>query len=289
MKKLLIAILLGIPLITFAQSPEQHYKIYDVKNQKIINIDELIANTNNIDVLFFGEEHNDSIGHILEFELLKKLSIAHPKTALALEMFHTDTQPVMNEYLAGLISEKNFSKEARTWNNYKDYRPMIEFARSSRLPVIAGNAASRYSNAVTKSGLEVLKQFPAASLAFLPPIPVDTATGRYYDKFIETLGGHDMGPMKIYQTQNLWDASMSWSIAKYYKANKGVKIFQVNGRFHSDEKLGTLAKLKQYLPKLRISNISCFPGDDFSSPDWTKHQQLGDYIILTDPKIKRTF
>lgn len=289
MKKLLVAMLIWMPMITFGQSPEQPYKIYDVKYQKIISIDELITNTNNIDVLFFGEEHNDSIGHILEFELLKKLSSTYPKTALALEMFPTDTQPIMNEYLAGLISEKNFSKEARAWNNYKDYRPMIEFAKASQLPVIAGNAASRYSNAVTKSGLEALKQFPSASLAFLPPIPVDTATGRYYDKFIETLGGHDMGPMKIYQTQNLWDASMSWSIAKYYKANKGVKIFQVNGRFHSDEKLGTLAKLKQYLPKLRISNISCFPGADFVNPDWTKHQHLGDYIILTDPKIKRTF
>ena len=166
---------------------------------------------------------------------------------------------------------------------------MIEFAKASRLPVIAGNAAARYSNAVTKSGLEALKQFPAASLAFLPPIPVDTATGRYHDKFIETLGGHDMGPMKIYQTQNLWDASMAWSIAKYYKANKRTKIFQINGRFHSDEKLGTLAKLQQYLPKLRISNISCFSGDDYENPNWNKHENLGDYIILTDPKIKRSF
>lgn len=289
MKKLLIILLLWVPCATFAQSPEQRYKIYDVKSKKAISIDDLIANTRNIDVLFFGEEHNDSIGHILEFELFKKLSSSYPKTALALEMFHTDTQPVMDEYLAGLISEKNFSKEARAWNNYKDYRPMIEFAKANHLPVIAGNAAARYSNAVTKSGLDALKLFPATSLAFLPPIPVDTATGRYYDKFVETLGGHDMGPMKIYQTQNLWDASMSWSIAKYYKANKGTKIFQINGRFHSDEKLGALAKLKQYLPKLRVSNISCFSGDDFEQPEWSKHEHLGDYIILTDPKLKRTF
>ncbi|SHG00868.1 ChaN family lipoprotein [Pedobacter caeni] len=289
MKKLLIAFLLWLPTATFGQSPEQHYKIYDVKNQKSISLDELISQTKNIDVLFFGEEHNDSIGHILEFELFQKLSQAYPKTALTLEMFHTDTQPVLNEYLAGVISEKNFIKEARAWNNYKDYRPMIELAKSSHLNVIAGNAAARYSNAVSKSGLDALKNFPESSLAYLPPLPVDTATGRYYDKFIETLGGHSMGAMKIYQTQNLWDATMSWSIARYYKANKGAKIFQVNGRFHSDEKLGTLAKLKKLVPKLQVSNISCFSGDDFASPDWNKHQHLGDYIILTDPSVKRTF
>lgn len=289
MKKLLIALLLSFPLVTLGQSGEQHFKIYDVKKQGIINLDELVAQMKDIDILFFGEEHNDSIGHILEFELLKKIKTTYPKTALTLEMFHTDTQPVINEYLAGVISEKNFIKEARAWNNYKDYRPMIEFAKTNQVPVIGGNAAARYSNAVTKSGLEALKGFPEASRPFLPPLPVDTATGRYYDKFIETLGGHNMGNMKIYQTQNLWDAAMSWSIVKYYKANKGVKIFQVNGRFHSDEKLGTLAKLKQQLPKLKIANISCFSGDDFGNPDWHKHQHLADYIILTDPVVKRTF
>jgi uncharacterized iron-regulated protein len=196
-------------------------------------------------------------------------------------MFHTDVQPIINEYLSGLISEKNFIKEARAWNNYLDYKPMIDFASSQKLDVIGANAAARYSNAVTKSGLTVLQQFPENAKQWIAPLPIDTATGRYHDKFIETLGGHDMGPMKIFQTQNFWDATMAWSIAKYAKANKDKKIFQVNGRFHSDERLGTLAKLKKYAPKLKILNISCFPAADFDAPNWSTYQALGDYIILT--------
>lgn len=302
MKKLLIALFLSIPGLSFAQSPiqgdqaiqqdapvDQHYKIYDVKQQKRISLEELVIAVKDIDVLFFGEEHNDSIGHKLEFELFKKLDAAYPGTALTMEMFHTDIQPVINEYLSGLISEKNFIKEARAWNNYKDYRPMIEYAKEHQLKVIAGNAATRYSNAVTRSGLDILKSFPATSKIFLPPLPIDTATGKYQAKFTETLGGHDMGSMKIYQTQNLWDASMSWSIASYLKANRGRKVLQLNGRFHSDEKLGTYAKLKRYMPKLKLANISCFSGTDFSNPDWGNHLLLGDYIILTDPAIKRSF
>lgn len=290
MKKLLLALILFLPALSKAQEIDKHFKIFDVKKQKTIAVDDIIKDMSTADVLFFGEEHNDSIGHYLEVLIFKKMIQAYPnKNALTLEMFHTDVQPIINEYLNGNISEKNFIKEARAWNNYKDYRPMIEEAKTNKLSVIGGNAAARYSNAVTKNGIDVLTTFPKESKQFIAPLPIDTATGRYYDKFIETLGGHSMGGMKVYQTQNFWDATMAWSIAKFAKANKDVKIFQVNGRFHSDEKLGTLAKLKNYAPKLKILNISAFSADDFINPDWEKYKTLGDYIIITDPTIKKTF
>lgn len=290
MKFLLLIISLFVSNLLFAQGESSNYKIYDVKKQKIISLDDIIVAMNKADVLFYGEDHNDSIGHYLEAEIFKKLSKKYPrKTALTLEMFYTDTQSVIDEYLAGLISEKNFIKEARAWPNYKDYRPLIEYAKAQDIEVIGANAATRYSNAVTKSGLETLKEFPKISLAFLPPLPIDTATGRYNEKFLETMGGHNMGPMKIYQTQNLWDATMAWSIAKFTKEHKGFKILQLNGRFHSDEKLGTLAKLQKYKPKLQILNISSFSDESFDNPDWEKFKTLGDYIIITNPKIKRSF
>ncbi|MCZ4222280.1 ChaN family lipoprotein [Pedobacter rhodius] len=289
MKFSLFIIGLFIPAILLAQHNSNNYKIFDVKKHKTISLDEMITDMNKADVLFYGEDHNDSIGHYLEAEILKKLNEKYPKkTALSLEMFHTDTQPVVNEYLAGLISEKNFIKEGRAWPNYKDYRPLIEYAKENKIEVIGANAATRYSNAVTKDGLEALKSFPKTSLAFLPPLPIDTATGRYNEKFSETMGGH-MGAMKIYQTQNLWDATMAWSIAKFVKEHSGFKVFQLNGRFHSDEKLGTLAKLQKYAPKLQILNISSFSDESFDNPDWEKFKNLGDYIIITNPKIKRSF
>lgn len=273
-----------------AQEMSSHYQIYDVKKQKSISIDDIIADMEQVDVLFFGEDHNDSVGHYLEAALFRKLHLKYPlKTALSLEMFHTDVQPELDEYLAGLISEKNFIKESRAWGNYKDYRPLIEYAKQNGLKVIAANAATRYSNAVTLGGLKVLENFPKTSFNFLPPLPIDTAQGRYYEKFTETLGGHSMGSMKIYQTQNLWDATMAWSINKFIKANRGIKVFQLNGRFHSDEKLGTLAKLQQLNPKLKILNISSFSDESFINPNWEKFKNLGDYIIITDPTVKRSY
>jgi len=276
---LLICIIL--PSVLLAQQIEQPYRIYDVNHKKTISPDELVKNIKNTAVLFFGEEHNDSVGHVIEAMLFEKTVKAYPGTALSLEMFATDVQSIINEYLADVISEKNFIAAARAWNNYTDYKPLVEFAKTNKLEVIGANAATRYTNAVTFSGLPILEKLPAASKAFLPPLPIDTATGRYEEKFIETLGGHGMGNMKIYQTQNLWDATMAWSIAKYATANPGKKIFQVNGRFHSDEKIGTIAQLKKYRPELSVTNISCFSSEDFNDPDWQKYVLLGDYIIIT--------
>ncbi|RYG11670.1 MAG: hypothetical protein EOO07_20235 [Chitinophagaceae bacterium] len=289
-KKLALLCCLFLSYAVHAQDLSKHYKIYDVKKQQTVSLEDVVADAKNIDVLFFGEEHNDSIGHYLEVTIFKQLALQQKnKIALTLEMFHTDVQGVIDEYLAGLISEKNFIKEARAWNNYKDYKPMVEFAKANKIDVIGGNGATRYSNAVTKGGINALLSFPASSKQLIAPLPIDTATGRYYEKFVETLGGHSMGAMKIYQTQNFWDATMAWSIAKYIKANKGKKVFQVNGRFHSDEHLGTLAKLKAYAPKLKIANISSFAADDFENPNWANYNKLGDYIMLTNPKVKKTF
>jgi uncharacterized iron-regulated protein len=282
--------LLMTTLHAFGQNTVSNYKVYSTKSRQIISLDELVKEMDNCDVLFFGEEHNDSIGHLLEVTLFEKLNQRFPgRIAVSLEMFHTDTQPVVNEYLVGAISEKNFIKEARAWSNYKDYKPLIEYAKNNKLSVIAANAAARYSNAVTTEGLGILGKFPKTSAPFLPPLPIDTATGRYQEKFNEILGGHSMGTMKVYQTQNFWDATMAWSIVKFAKENKGIKILQVNGRFHSDEQLGTLAKLQGYAPKLRIKNISSFSDESFDSPNWQKFESLGDYIIITNPKIKRSY
>jgi uncharacterized iron-regulated protein len=104
------------------------------------------------------------------------------------------------------------------------------------------------------------------------------------------MGGHSaMAGMQMYQAQNLWDATMGWSIARFYKMHKGYKILQLNGGFHSEEKLGAAAQLKKYVPNVQILNIAAYSDEQFDNPDWSKFAKNGDYIILTDPKLAKTF
>ena len=73
-----------------AQDLSGHFKIYSVKKQSIVSLSEIIADMAQQDVLFFGEDHNDSVAHFLEFEIFKNLSLKYP-VALSMEMFTTDT------------------------------------------------------------------------------------------------------------------------------------------------------------------------------------------------------
>ena len=291
MKFLIVLLLIYLPLFALGQENQsQHYKIYDTKNKKLVSVGDIIENMDKADVLFFGEEHNDSTCHVLEYALLKQLAQKYPdKVALAMEMFETDCQTVLNEYLNGLIREKNFINESRAWPNYKDYRPLIELAKTQHIPVVAANAPARYVNMVNRMGLNSLQNLDATGKSWLPPIPIDTATGIYYEKFTKIMGGHsNMGGMQMFHAQNLWDATMGWSIARFFKKHRDYKVLQINGGFHSEEKLGTAAQLKKYAPKARILNIACFSDDNFDNPDWSKFSYDNDYIILTDPKLPKT-
>ena len=288
MKQLLLSLLL-LPFSLYAQDPS-NYKIYDTGSGLEISLSEMISKIKNADVVFFGEEHNDATAHELEVGIFRLLHEQNGALqTLSLEMFETDVQQVLDEYLAGIISERNFTKEARAWNNYADYRPMVEYAKENKLYVIAANTPKRYVNLVTRKGLNGLDALNKASLKWLPPLPIDTASGRYYEKFIESLGGHNMPGMQIYQSQNLWDAGMAWSVANYLNKQKKARVFHVNGRFHSDEGLGAVAQFRKYRPRLQAFTISAFSDGGFASPDWQKFSGLADFVIITNPERKRTY
>lgn len=158
-------------------------------------------------------------------------------------------------YLAGLITEKNFASDASLWKNHADYLPLVEYARKHGLRVVAANAPRRYTNRVSRAELESM------------------------------MGGHqNMGHMKIYQSQNLWDATMAYRIHLFLTNCPPAKVLHLAGEFHTDETLGTVAQLAKYAPHLRVRNISCFRHATFEAPDWDAFAHLAD---LSSSPIRR--
>ena len=293
MKTIGLAVALFLYQFSFSQTGiENHYKIYDTHTKQLTTVDKIATACATANVIFFGEEHNDSAGHYMEATIFKALYSQYGnKLALSMEMFETDCQLVVNEYLAGFISEERFIKEGRAWSNYKDYKPAVEFAKLNKLSVIAANPPRRYVNMVGRKGMQSLDSLSTAAKKFLPKLPYDTATGAYRDKFMEFMKGGSPGTSnaRIFYSQSLWDAGMANSIYQYWRKHKEEKIFHMVGRFHCDEKLGTAAQLQNKSAKLKIINISSFSDSSFANPDWEKFSQLGDYIIMTDPNLKKTY
>lgn len=298
---LLVVLILSFSVKIKSQVSDKNYRIYSVKLAKEVSINDIIEDMNNNDVLFYGEEHNDSVTHYLESKIFESLFQKYKTNlALSMEMFERDVQPVMNEYLTSEIREKNFKKDARVWSNYRDYRPMVELCKANKLDVVCANAAGRYSNLAGRKGQKALMALPIESKKFFAPLPYDTASGKYFDKLMGL--SHDpndtakkatpvmgMGGFNLVMAQSLWDATMAYSISEYLKLHKTKKVFQVNGRFHSDEGFAVATQLKKYSPKARVLIISSGSDDAFPNIDWNKHKHLGDYIIITDPQVPKTY
>lgn len=262
----------------------QHAKFYLVSEGKEVPLREVVATLDGVDVVFFGEEHNDSIAHRVQYALYAAMLETYGSVTLSLEMFERDVQLVLDEYLQGHITEAKLTEEGKAWSNYADYAPLLALAKESGQQVVAANVPTRYANLVARNGLEALHALPKASRSWMVRLPIDTLRPEYQRKFDVAMGGHGHGMgQSIFHAQLLRDATMAESIWRTWRMDRQVPILHLNGRFHSDYGLGTVDELRRRSRRIHVFTISSFPSDDFADPDWSAHVELADLIILTDP------
>jgi uncharacterized iron-regulated protein len=290
----------------------EHYRVYRADGTAStleILLEEALASQ----VLFIGESHNDPVAHHLQAEIYKALW--RPELALSLEMFERDVQLVLDEYLSGLISDSHLLESSRAWSNYEsDYKPLIDFARQQEGVVIAANAPRRYINLVGREGAEALMSLPEAALSFLAPLPYAEASMAYREKFMrlmqmpvmaaqqehsgseESIEENDsdqsedlLGLERSLQAQSLWDATMAWSIAAYIEPRTQASVIHINGSFHSAEGIGIPEHLQNYLPGTRTLIVTII--DSYSFPNFEEEdmQNQGDFVIITDATLPRSF
>lgn len=280
---LLLLVGISISFLSTAQQPLA-FKVYDTKLKKEISLQELVGSIDQVQVLFFGEEHNDSIAHVLQDSVYALMLSKYGRVALSMEMFERDVQHVVDEYLQGMITESVFTKDARAWPNYaKDYRRMIERAKIIQMPVLAANPPRRYVNLVSRRGVASLDSLSKQAKQYIAPLPIDTIQPAYFEKFVEIMGGHaQLRNRNIFYAQSVWDAGMSFTIHQFMKKHKkGWKVLHLNGRFHTDYQLGTFEQLKRRNKGLTIANISSFAVERLDQINWESYSQLGDFVIVT--------
>ncbi|WP_245189410.1 ChaN family lipoprotein [Lunatimonas salinarum] len=268
-----------------AQEPWiQHAKLYLVSEGREATLSEVVNVLDRVDVVFFGEQHNDSITHTIQHALYDAMIKAYGDATLSLEMFERDAQLVLDEYVQGHITEAKLKAEGKAWPNYADYAPLVNLAVESGQHVVAANVPTRYANLVSRKGLSALQALPKASRSWIVRLPLDTLRPAYQRKFDEAMGGHGhgMGP-SVFHAQLLRDATMAESIWHTWKKDRKTRILHLNGRFHSDYRLGTAEELSRLNKRIKVFTISAFPADDYDDPDWATYKGIADLIILTDP------
>lgn len=268
-----------------------------------VSLAEVISAARTADVVLVGETHDDPVAHQLELYLLASLHQSRP-CALSMEMFESDVQGVLDEYMAGLIEEKDFLNDARPWSNYySDYRMLVEFARESQIPVIAANIPKRYVGAVGRRGWETLMQcWPASSAAWipsdaLPPVPsklyMEHIQGFLGTRTLNAAAGGDHCPYmdrpnELTSALILWDAAMAASIARQAVAQPDRTILHVCGSFHVEYHLGICEMMSRYGESTSMVVVAIYPEEDCQNFDSKRHADSADFVILTDASLPRS-
>lgn len=267
------------------------YQLFSGTTGKPATFRQVLKAAKKANVVFFGEQHNDPIAHWLQLELLQGLHQLHGEgVALAMEMFETDQNAVLQEYLQGLIRQKDLENTLDLWSNYPtDYQPMVEYARENQLMVLGTNLPRRYANLVYRESLEALQQLaPEMQQALLPPLPwsIQMET-RAYEEMEKLFGENSShGGSGMVEAQAAKDYVMAWNIAQLIAEYS--TVLHINGSFHSDYHSGIVDQLKPLIPELNILTISTVQQKNLQKLE-LDHTGKADFILVTPANMTRTY
>lgn len=264
------------------------YQLFN-QNGKPVKYDKMIKQLAEADVVLFGELHDNPISHWLQLEITQELFAQKgEKLILGAEMFETDNQLILDEYLQGTISQSRFENEARLWPNYQtDYKPLVEFAKEKQLTFVATNIPRRYASLVHTKGFEGLNALSETAKAFLPPLPVayDSTLNCYQSMMnMAGMGGH-VTP-NFPKAQAIKDATMAHSILKYWQP--GMLLLHYHGAYHSKDFESIYWYLKQQNPALKIVTIHSLVQDENTELD-KENTGKADFTICIDADMTRTY
>ena len=252
-----------------------------------VEIPALIADMANRDVVFLGEEHDNTGGHQMQLKIVRALHKKRADLVISMEMFERDVQGVVDDYLRGRIDEATFLEHSRPWGNYgKHYRPIIEFAKANGLDVIAANAPRRSARKVAQGGGD-----PKAHVARSTSAPQD----QYWELFKEAMMEHpgemlEKALMRMYEAQCLKDDTMAESIADYLggRPHRRPMVVHLCGKFHSDYGLGTVVRLLRRRPLVGVGVVSMTASEDLKKASAAGDFQKGHYtlVVKAEPKKK---
>ncbi len=270
------------------------YRIFNAKGRSV-DYQDLLDEAKKSDVIFFGEDHYNPICHWLELELTKDLyKIKKKNLIVGAEMFETDNQLLLNEYLSKMIRKKDFEAEAKLWPNYRtDYAPIVDFARENGIKFIATNVPRRFAAVVNLKGFEGLDSIMANERGLIAALPIKYDPDLDCYKKMKEMMGKEGSAMhmsdNLPKAQALKDATMGWFIFKNLQI--GQTFLHFNGSYHSEGHQGIVWYLNEYNKRtstpLRIMTIATAEQDTI---DELSKENLGkaDFILSIPSDMTKT-
>lgn len=192
-------------------------------------------------VVYLGETHDRLEDHKAQLAILQALHQQNPKIAVAMEMFQRPYQNILDQYLAGKITEAQLLEQTeyeQRWGfSWEHYAPILRFAKTHQLQVLALNTPTEVTRKVAKNGLDSLTPDERKYIPPLSEIRTDNPDYRKmaqdsYEQHSQAGQGNSSSFERFFTALVLWDETMADKIASFVKANPDYQVVVLAGKSH---------------------------------------------------------
>jgi len=249
-------------------------------------------------VVYLGETHDHAADHQGQLQIIQALyqQNQHRQNrgmAIALEMFQRPYQPLLDQYLAGKITELELQQQSeydQRWGfPWEYYAPILRFAKAHQLPLIALNVPTEITRKVAREGLESLTDSDRQWIPSESEIRTDNAAYRQmlqavYEEIHQGQGGTSNFD-RFFLAQVLWDETMAQVVANFLQVQPNHQVIVLAGDGHLVYGYGIPSRVARRIEGIVQRSVIVNPDDEMElegviSP--THPQGIADYFWLSE-------
>ncbi|MBI5676021.1 MAG: ChaN family lipoprotein [Nitrospirae bacterium] len=187
-------------------------------------------------IIYVGELHDVFTHHAVQLDIIKGLYKKNKKLVIGMEMFQRPFQKTLDDYIAERIDEKEFLKRSeyfKRWSfDYNLYKPILDFSRVNKIPIVGLNMEREIVDKVSEKGMDSLTDEEKKAV----PSEMDYSNEKYRERINRAFKIHKDWKEKkfynFYQSQIIWDETMSQSIDAFLRKNPDYQFVVIAGQGH---------------------------------------------------------
>ena len=228
-----VLILFSLSIVLCSQAPKTD-RLLRVSDGQTVSLADLVKDLSKCRLVFVGELHTTQSHHHAQLQIIRALKEAGTPVAIGLEMFRRESQPDLDRWVQGELSEKEFEQiYYKNWNYpYRLYKDIFLYAREHKIPMVGLNVPPEVTKQVAREGFDSLSPKQRGDL----PMVTCRVDPEYLAFIRRSLAMHGHGGLdfiKFCEAQLVWDTAMAWSLLRYLEKNPEVTVVVVAGSGHS--------------------------------------------------------
>ncbi|AFL73851.1 ChaN family lipoprotein [Thiocystis violascens] len=230
--------------------PHTESRVLDLSS--LTNMEALLDRLTDRRVIFVGESHDRYEDHLNQLAVIQGLHARGRRLAIGMEFFQQPFQADLDAYIAGTIPEAEFLRRTQYFDrwryDYRLYRPILQFAREQRIPVIALNLASELTAKVGDVGIAGLTEEERARI----PTEIDRDDPAYRQRVESVFKLHPAEQQRdlehFLEVQLLWDEGMAERAARVLADDSECTLIVLAGSGHLEYGQGIPQRLLRRQP-----------------------------------------